>query len=151
MIRELKWIEAKENPSLLYARELRGGNANEESHTSPIRQPSPGPAHVHGKTKHPKTTNHLPPLISQSTQTSINSISPQSSWELDTDHGDMIDGKLKHITQTLNQNFIPSNPCSTNTNKDSIITHDNTCDLQPTPDVNLHTTTNISTTMSKQT
>ena len=60
--RELKWLEEKEtNCSLLYARELRGRNVNEESHRSPIRQPSPGPTHVHGATQKPKTTNCLPP------------------------------------------------------------------------------------------
>ena len=49
---ELKWLEEKEtNPSLLYVRELKGKNVNEDSHTLPIRQPSPGPTHVHGATQ----------------------------------------------------------------------------------------------------
>ena len=36
-----------------------------------------------------------------------------------------------------------SNPCNTNTNKDPINPHVNTVDLQPTQDVNPHTTPNI--------
>ena len=35
--KELKWLKAQEtNPSLLYVRELRGRNVNEESHTPPL-------------------------------------------------------------------------------------------------------------------
>ena len=100
----------------------------------------------------PKTqnTNHLPPPISQGIPASIRSISPQSSSELDTNHHDIIDETIKHVTQTLNQTFMTSNPCNTNTNKDLINTpHDNISNLQPTQDVNLHTTPNITKTKSK--
>ena len=61
----------------------------------PIRQPSPGPTHVHGAIQNPKTTNnYLPPPISDSMPESISSISPQSSSDLDTDHGDMIEKNI---------------------------------------------------------
>ena len=61
--RELKRPEAKETDlSLLHVRELRGKKVNEELHTPPIRQPSPGPTHLHSITQIPKiTTYYLPP------------------------------------------------------------------------------------------
>ena len=78
---------------------------------------------------------------------SISSISPQSSSELNTDHGDMIDETIKQFTQTLNQTLMASNQHSTNTNKDPINTpHDNTSDIQPTIDAKPHTTPNITKT-----
>ena len=80
-----------------------------------MRQPSPGPTIVHDTTQNSQTTNHLPPIISQSTPASINSISPQSRSELDTNHGDMIDETIKHVTQTHNQILMTSNQHSTNT------------------------------------
>ena len=53
--RELKRLEAKEiDPSLLYVRELRGRNINEESYTHPIRQPSLGPTSMHSAIQNPK-------------------------------------------------------------------------------------------------
>ena len=84
----------------------------------PIRQPSPDPTHVHGAMQNPKATNnYLPPPISQSTPTSICSIWPQSSLDLDTDHGDMIDETIKYVTHTINQTLLTSNASNTNTNK----------------------------------
>ena len=69
---------------------------------TPIRQPSPGPTHVHSAIQNPKTTYICLPLpINQSTLASITSISPQSGSDLDTDHGDMIDETIKHVTQTI--------------------------------------------------
>ena len=76
----------------------------------PIRQPSPCPTHVHGATQNTKATiNYLPQPVSQSTQASISSISPQSSSDLDTDHGDMIDETIKQVRHTINQTLLTSN------------------------------------------
>ena len=103
----MKQLKAKEtNPFLLYVRELRGRNFNEESYTHTIRQPYPGPTHEHSATQNLKSTNHLPTPLGQSTPASISPVSPQSSLELDTDHGDMIDETIKHMKQTLNQTLI---------------------------------------------
>ena len=119
--RDLKRQEAKIiDPSLLYVRELRGKSFKEQSHTTPIRQPSPGPPHVHGATQNPKTTSYLPPPVSQSTPASISSISSQSSSEPDTDHSDMIDETIKHVTHTFNQTLRTPSPCNISTNRDSI-------------------------------
>ena len=76
-----------------------------KSHTCPLLDClPPGPAHVHGATQNPiATCNYLPPPISQRTPASISSISSQSSSELDTDQGDMIDKTIQHVTQTLKQ------------------------------------------------
>ena len=51
---------------------------------------------------------------------SVSPVSPQSSSELDTNHGDMIDETIKHVTQTINQTLMTSDPYNTNTNKDII-------------------------------
>ena len=68
----------------------------------------------------PKSTNNcLSPPISQNTPASISSILPQSSSDLDTDHGDMIDETMKHVTHTINQTLLTSNVSSTTTNKAS--------------------------------
>ena len=68
--------------------------------------------------QNPKATNNfLPPLISHSTPASISSILPQSSSNLDTDHGDMIDETIKHFTHTINQTLLTSNVSSATTNK----------------------------------
>ena len=67
----------------------------------PIRQPPPSPTCVYGAILDPEATDScLPPAISQSTPASISSISPRSRLNLDTDHGDMIDETIKHITHT---------------------------------------------------
>ena len=48
VIRELKCLDAKEpDHFFLNVRELRGRNVNEKLHTPSIRQPLPGPIHVH--------------------------------------------------------------------------------------------------------
>ena len=141
MNRKLKKLDAKEtDPSLLYVREPRGRSVNEESHMCPIRQPSPCQTHVHGANKNPKATNNCLPLpIIQSTPASITSISPQSSSDPDTDHGDMIDDTIKHVTPTINQTLMTSNVSNTCTNKTSNDPYDNTPELHPSQDVNLHT------------
>ena len=48
-----------------------------------------------------------------------------------------------------NQTLMTSNPCKTNTNKDSTDPHDNTSDLQQTQDVNMHNTPNITNQIQK--
>ena len=96
--RELKQLDAKDS-LLLHVTELRCRRVNEESNMPLIRLPSPGPTSVHSAIQNPKATNNCkPPPINQSTPTSISSISPQSSLDLDTDHGDMIDETIKHVT-----------------------------------------------------
>ena len=68
----------------------------------PIRQPSPGPTHVYGAIQNPNTiTKYLPPPVSQRTPVSSSSISPQSSLEIDANHGELIDETIKHVTHTL--------------------------------------------------
>ena len=86
----------------------------------PMRQPFQRPTHVHGAIQNPKATNfHFPAPIRQSTPASISSISPQSNSDLDTDHGDVIDEAIKHVTRTINQTLLTSNVGNTSTNKSS--------------------------------
>ena len=61
--RELKQVDVKEiDPSLLNIREMRGRSVKEESGTTPIKQPSPGPTQVHNlKDKSPAIVNGLTP------------------------------------------------------------------------------------------
>ena len=80
---------------------------------------------------------------------SISSISPHSSLELDTDHGYMIDETIKHVTHTLNQTLMTSKPCNTYTNKDPLTPNNDISDIQPTQDVNLHTTPKTANTKLK--
>ena len=48
VVRELQQLDVRESyPSSLNVRELRGRDVNEELHTPSIRQPTPGPIHVH--------------------------------------------------------------------------------------------------------
>ena len=64
----------------------------------------------------------LQPPIYQSTSASVKSISPQSSSDLDTDQGDIIDETIKQITQSVNQTLLKSstgNPTSDLTQNDS--------------------------------
>ena len=57
-----------------------------------------------------KTTNYIPPPIRQSTPASTSSIAPESSLELDTNHCDVIDETIKHVTHTHNQKFYDIKP-----------------------------------------
>ena len=115
-----------------------------------IRQPILGPTHVHGAIQNPKATNnYLPSPISLSTPASISSISPQSSSDLDTNHGDKRYETIKQVTHTINQILLTLNTCNTSTNKVSNDPHDNIPDLQPTQDVNLHTTHTYKHTVNK--
>ena len=87
------------------------------SHTPPIRQPPSGPTCVHDAIQKSKVANIcLPPPVSQSTPASISSISPQSSSDLDTDHGDIIDETIKKVTQSINQTLCASNIGGSTTN-----------------------------------
>ena len=118
MNRELKQLDAREtDPFFLYVRELRGRTVNEESLMPLLREPTPGPTHVHSAIQNPKTTNnYLPAPVGYSTPASISSISPQSSSYLDTNHGDMIDDIIKQVTHTINQNLLTSNAGNNSTN-----------------------------------
>ena len=86
----------------------------------PIRWPPPHSTHVHGAIQNPEATNNChPPPIRQSTPASISSISTQSSSDLDTDHGDMIDKTIKHVTHTTYQALLTLNISNTTSNKAS--------------------------------
>ena len=105
--RELKYLEAKEiDPSLLYTRELRGRSVNEESNLLPIKQP-PSPTCKQSITNSPTTTNNsFPPSICQSTPEANSPTSAQSSSELDTDQGYMIDETIKQVMHILHQTIL---------------------------------------------
>ena len=45
----------------------------------------------------------LPPPINQSTPALVSLVSPQSSSDLDTDQGDIIDETIKWVAQSVNQ------------------------------------------------
>ena len=103
--RQLKWLNVKEpDPFLLNVRELTGRNVNEELHTPSIRQPPQGPICVHGAVQNSKINGiFLPPPINQSTLASVSIILPQSSSDLDTDQGEIIDETIKEVVQSDNQ------------------------------------------------
>ena len=76
---------------------------------------------------------------------------PQSSSDLDTDQGDIIDETLKHIVQRVNQMLLKASTGRSSSNLDSSDTsHDNTQDRQSvstlnTGDVHKHTNTSPET------
>ena len=88
-----------------------------------IRQPPPGPIHVHGAVQISKINSIcLPPPINHSTPTSVSSNSPQSSSDLDTDQDEMIDETIKQVAQSVNQMLLKTttgNPTSNLTPSDS--------------------------------
>ena len=102
--RELKQLEAKEiDPSLLYIRKLRG-KIKEESNLPPIMQ-LPGPNHKWSIPNSPTTINntfHHP----SATPEVISLTSAQSSSELDTDQGDMLDKTIKQVTHKLHETIL---------------------------------------------
>ena len=51
---------------------------------------------------------HLPPPVSQSTLALVSSILSQTSSDLDTDQGDIIDETIKQVAQTVNQMLLKS-------------------------------------------
>ena len=104
----MKQLDAKEiDPSLLYIRKLRGRSINGESNTPHIIQPSPGPSCVQSINYNPTATNDsLPTYLCHSTLEATSSISAQSSPELDTDQGDVIDETIKCVTHKLNQTIL---------------------------------------------
>ena len=81
-----------------------------------IRKPSPGSICVHGAIQNLKVNGMcLPAPIHQSTPASVNSISPQSTSDLDTDQGDIKDETIKQAAQSINQTLLKtstSNPIS---------------------------------------
>ena len=91
-------------PQLIKLRKLHDRSVNEELHMPSIRQPPPGPIHVHGAVQNSKHNGMCLPLpIHQSTPASVSSILPQSSSDLDMDQGDIIDETIKQIAQRVNQ------------------------------------------------
>ena len=134
IVRELKLLDVKEpDPSSLSVRELRGKNVKEELHTPSIGQPPPGPLCVHS------TEQNLERKIftyycqsNQSTPASLSTILPQSSSDLDTDKGEIINEMLKQVVQAFNQMLCKTttgNPASQMTPHMTILQTDN----QPPP------------------
>ena len=130
--RELKQLDVKEiDPSLLYIRELRGRSVNEDSGMPPIKQPSPGPTHVQSLKDNPTPiVDGLPSPVYQGTPVASSSIQTQSSSDMDTDQGDMIEEFIKQVTHKLYQTILTpdvgtsNSACATNsgTSKASITT-----------------------------
>ena len=103
IVRELKWLDAKEpDPSSLNIRGQRVRNVNEEIHTPSIRHLPPGPICVHSTVQYSEKSVYHIPMI-QCTPPSVSTILPQSSWDLDTDQDEIIDKKFKNVAQTFNQ------------------------------------------------
>ena len=99
--------DAKEpDPSPLNVRELRGRNVNEELHNLSIRQSPPGPICVQSTVKNIEKNIYLPLPISQRTQALVGTILSQSSSDLDTDQGEIIDEVLKKVAQTFSQTLL---------------------------------------------
>ena len=125
--RELKQLDTKElDPTSLNVWELRGRSVNEELCMSSIRQPPPGSICVHGAIQNSKVNDMCLPLpLNQSSLVLVSSISPQSSSDLDTDQGDIIDETIKQVAQSVNQTLLKtstSNPISSLTQNDAHMT-----------------------------
>ena len=75
---------------------------------------------MHGITQNQKVVITFHPFISQSTPVSISSISPKSSLELDTEHGNMTDEIITHITHIFKQILMAPNQHNINKNEDPI-------------------------------
>ena len=121
--RELKQLEAKEiDPSLLHIRELRCKSVNEESNLPHIKQPPTGPNGEQNITASPiNVANNLPPPISQSAPETYCTTSAQSSSELDTGHGNMLDETIKQVTHKLHQTTVTSDIDNFNLDRTSAI------------------------------
>ena len=93
---------------------------------------TPGPICVHGAIQNSKVNGIcLPPPVNQSTPASGSFISPQSSSDLDTDQGDVIDETIKQVAQLVNQMLLKtstSNPINNLTQNDP--PHDNITNRQ---------------------
>ena len=115
--KEIKQLDTNViDPSLLYVRKLGGRSVNWESSMPPINQLSPRPnpvCRVINNNSTP-TVNSLQPPICQSTPEASSSVSVQSSPELDTDQGKMLDKTIKHVTHKLNQRILTSDIGTTN-------------------------------------
>ena len=97
----------KPDPISLNVRDLRGRCVIEMLHTPSIRQLPSGLICVHGAIQISQLNGMcLPPPINQSTPASVSSILPQSSSELDTDQGDIIDKIIKQVAQSVNQTLL---------------------------------------------
>ena len=141
-------MDAKElEPTLLNARELRGRSVSEELHMPSITQPPPGLICVHGAIQNSKLNGMcLPPPVNQSTPALVISISPQSSLNLETDQGDIIDETIKQVAQSVNQMLLKTstgNPIRALTPNN--LPHDNVTNMQTICDSNpsdIHSNTN---------
>ena len=101
--RELLQLDIKEpDATSLNVRELRVG-VSMGIYTCPLLDSHPGPIHVHGTIQNSKVKGVcLPPPINQCTPVSVSSILQQSTSDLDTDHGDIIDETIKQVAQSVN-------------------------------------------------
>ena len=78
-----------------------------------FKQLPPGPIYVHCAIQNSKLNDMcLPPSINQSTPALVSSISPQSSSDLDTDQGDIIDKTIKQAAQSVNQLLLKTSTCN---------------------------------------
>ena len=116
-----------------------------------IREPPSGPMHVHGVVQNSKINGIcLPPPINQSTPASLSSSPPQSSSDLDTDQGVIIDETIKQVAQSVNQMLLKTIiGNSTNNLTPSNSSQDRTLDRESIPTLNpndIHTQTKTQTT-----
>ena len=69
-----------------------------------LRQPPPGPRHVHGAIQNSKLNGICLPLpVNQSSLALVSSISPKSSSDFDMNQVDIIDETIKQVAQSVNQ------------------------------------------------
>ena len=82
---------------------------------------------VHGVIQNSKLNGtYLPPPVNQSTPALVSCILLQSSSDLDMDRGDIIDGTVKEVSQSVNQMLLKTstnNPINSLTQKNYM--HDN--------------------------
>ena len=146
--RKLKWLDAKKPyPSSLNVRELRSRSVNEALNTLSIRQPPLGPIYMHSAVQNLKNNGIcLPSPINQSTPVVVSTISSQSSSELDTDQGWIIDETMKQVIQTVNQTLLKTTTCHPTSNlklsnSSQYKTPDNQSPFLNPSDIHKHTTT----------
>ena len=112
-----------------------------------IRQPPPGPIHVHGAVQNSKVDGIcLPPPMNQSTPALVSSILPQSSSDWDTDQGDIKDEAIKQVAQSVYQMLLKTSTGNSTSNiTPSDFPHDMTLDRQSIPNLSpndIHTQMN---------
>ena len=72
---------------------------------------------MHGAVQNSKINGiFLLPPINQSTPALVSSLLPQSSSDLDTDQGDIIDETIKQVTQSINQMLLKTSTGNSTSN-----------------------------------